>query len=108
MTLLEHHTLTFMLVFVLFFFSFSFFFLFFSQVSAYSPLGLGFLTGKYDESNLPSGPRRKLAKSIFAVDADASSPAPAADSGTVVTSGTDEVQQHLQPLPEIEIVALLA
>ena len=26
-------------------------------VIAYSPLGLGMLTGKYDASNLPKGPR---------------------------------------------------
>lgn len=27
------------------------------RLIAYSPLGLGMLTGKYDASNLPNGPR---------------------------------------------------
>lgn len=30
------------------------------RVIAYSPLGLGMLTGKYTPSNLPPGPRYKL------------------------------------------------
>ena len=38
-------------------------------VLAYSPLGLGLLSGKYDASHPPSGPRAKLAESFFAQDA---------------------------------------
>jgi aryl-alcohol dehydrogenase-like predicted oxidoreductase len=37
------------------------------EVIAYSPLALGLLTGKYDQSHLPSGPRNGLAKSLFNV-----------------------------------------
>ena len=35
------------------------------QTIAYSPLGLGLLTGKYDETKYPSGPRGKLAEALF-------------------------------------------
>mmetsp|Transcript_32032 Transcript_32032/g.48985 ORF Transcript_32032/g.48985 Transcript_32032/m.48985 type:complete len:284 (+) Transcript_32032:381-1232(+) len=35
------------------------------QVLSYSPLALGFLTGKYNRDNLPSGPRNQLGKSLF-------------------------------------------
>ena len=34
-------------------------------VLSYSPLALGFLTGKYNESNLPAGPRRGLFKQLL-------------------------------------------
>lgn len=36
------------------------------QVLAYSPLGLGILTGKFSETNLPSGPRKALAEKYLA------------------------------------------
>ena len=35
------------------------------KVLSYSPLALGFLTGKYSESNLPSGPRAKIGKQLY-------------------------------------------
>jgi pyridoxine 4-dehydrogenase len=35
------------------------------KVLAYSPLALGYLTGKYTASNLPSGPRAKIGKQLF-------------------------------------------
>ncbi|KAF6983772.1 hypothetical protein CFC21_001890 [Triticum aestivum] len=35
------------------------------QLIAYSPLGLGMLTGKYDASNLPNGPRSVLFRQIL-------------------------------------------
>jgi pyridoxine 4-dehydrogenase len=35
------------------------------QVLAYSPLALGFLTGKYNKDKLPSGPRQTLGKTLF-------------------------------------------
>ncbi|KAL6641314.1 hypothetical protein ACP70R_019495 [Stipagrostis hirtigluma subsp. patula] len=35
------------------------------RLIAYSPLGLGMLTGKYDASNLPSGPRSVLFRQIL-------------------------------------------
>jgi pyridoxine 4-dehydrogenase len=35
------------------------------QVLSYSPLALGFLTGKYNESNLPKGPRQGLFKQLL-------------------------------------------
>lgn len=35
------------------------------KVLAYSPLCLGFLTGKYNKGNLPSGPRKAAAKKLF-------------------------------------------
>ena len=35
------------------------------KVLAYSPLALGYLTGKYSESNLPQGPRAKIGKQLF-------------------------------------------
>lgn len=35
------------------------------RVIAYSPLGLGMLTGKYDASNLPNGPRSVLFRQIL-------------------------------------------
>lgn len=35
------------------------------QVLSYSPLALGFLTGKYNEDNLPSGPRQGLFKQLL-------------------------------------------
>ena len=35
------------------------------KVLSYSPLALGFLTGKYNKSNLPSGPRSKIAQQLF-------------------------------------------
>jgi len=33
---------------------------------SYSPLALGFLTGKYSFANLPTGPRKKLGEKLFA------------------------------------------
>lgn len=36
------------------------------KVLSYSPLALGFLTGKYSRDDLPSGPRSKIAKQLFA------------------------------------------
>lgn len=36
------------------------------KVIAYSPLALGFLTGKYSKDRLPSGPRSALGASLFA------------------------------------------
>ena len=36
------------------------------KILAYSPLGLGLLTGKYDADHLPSGPRSKLGKELYA------------------------------------------
>lgn len=38
------------------------------KVLAYSPLGLGLLSGKYSKDKLPSGPRAELAKAFFAQD----------------------------------------
>mmetsp|Transcript_686 Transcript_686/g.2048 ORF Transcript_686/g.2048 Transcript_686/m.2048 type:complete len:410 (-) Transcript_686:126-1355(-) len=38
------------------------------KVLSYSPLALGFLTGKYDKGNLPSGPRSKIGEQLFATD----------------------------------------
>ena len=35
------------------------------KVLAYSPLALGFLTGKYSKAQLPSGPRSALGKQLF-------------------------------------------
>jgi pyridoxine 4-dehydrogenase len=35
------------------------------KVLSYSPLALGFLTGKYGKDNLPAGPRSKIAKQLF-------------------------------------------
>jgi pyridoxine 4-dehydrogenase len=35
------------------------------KVLSYSPLALGFLTGKYDKDNRPSGPRGNIAKTLF-------------------------------------------
>jgi len=35
------------------------------QTIAYSPLGLGLLTGKYGPENYPTGPRSKLAEKLF-------------------------------------------
>jgi len=35
------------------------------KVLSYSPLALGFLTGKYSSENLPSGPRKKLGEKLF-------------------------------------------
>ena len=35
------------------------------KVLSYSPLALGFLTGKYDATHLPSGPRAKTAELLF-------------------------------------------
>lgn len=35
------------------------------KVLAYSPLALGFLTGKYNADVLPSGPRNKIGKELF-------------------------------------------
>ncbi|KAL7533282.1 hypothetical protein ACHAXR_005149 [Thalassiosira sp. AJA248-18] len=39
------------------------------KVLSYSPLALGFLTGKYNKSNLPSGPRAKIGKQLYEDDA---------------------------------------
>ena len=36
------------------------------KVLSYSPLALGFLTGKYDSNNLPAGPRSKIGEKLFA------------------------------------------
>jgi len=35
------------------------------KVLSYSPLALGFLTGKYSKDNFPKGPRGKIAKNLF-------------------------------------------
>lgn len=35
------------------------------KVLSYSPLALGFLTGKYDKETRPSGPREAIAKTLF-------------------------------------------
>ena len=35
------------------------------KVLSYSPLALGFLTGKYDTNNRPSGPRLAISKKLF-------------------------------------------
>jgi pyridoxine 4-dehydrogenase len=35
------------------------------KVLAYSPLALGFLTGKYSTSQLPDGPRNSIGKQLF-------------------------------------------
>mmetsp|Transcript_23431 Transcript_23431/g.46891 ORF Transcript_23431/g.46891 Transcript_23431/m.46891 type:complete len:241 (+) Transcript_23431:103-825(+) len=35
------------------------------KVLSYSPLALGFLTGKYSKENLPSGPRSKIGEQLF-------------------------------------------
>merc|ERR1712087_103607 len=35
------------------------------KVLSYSPLALGFLTGKYSKDNLPSGPRKVLGEKLF-------------------------------------------
>ena len=37
-------------------------------VLSYSPLALGYLTGKYNKSNLPKGPRAKIGEQLFAED----------------------------------------
>ncbi len=42
------------------------------KVLSYSPLALGFLTGKYDRKNIPSGPRQKIANTLFQGDAGSS------------------------------------
>lgn len=39
------------------------------KVLSYSPLALGFLTGKYNKSYFPSGPRSKIAEELFKDDA---------------------------------------
>ena len=39
------------------------------RVLAYSPLGLGLLSGKYNKDRLPEGPRASLATAFFAQDA---------------------------------------
>lgn len=39
------------------------------NVLSYSPLALGFLTGKYNKSYFPSGPRSKIAEELFKDDA---------------------------------------
>ena len=39
---------------------------------AYSPLGLGLLTGKYDATHFPTGPRGKLAEQLFGKNPSAS------------------------------------
>lgn len=39
------------------------------KVLSYSPLALGFLTGKYDKDTRPTGPRQKIAKTLFDGDA---------------------------------------
>jgi pyridoxine 4-dehydrogenase len=39
------------------------------QVLSYSPLALGFLTGKYNKDSTPSGPRKNIAKTLFEGDA---------------------------------------
>ena len=38
------------------------------KVLSYSPLALGYLTGKYSKDNLPSGPRAKIGKDLFSED----------------------------------------
>lgn len=35
------------------------------KVLSYSPLALGFLTGKYNKEKLPSGPRSKIGEQLF-------------------------------------------
>ena len=40
------------------------------KVLAYSPLGLGLLSGKYNRERLPEGPRAQLAKAFFEDDAE--------------------------------------
>ena len=35
------------------------------KVLSYSPLVLGFLTGKYSKDNFPKGPRGNIVKNIF-------------------------------------------
>lgn len=35
------------------------------QVLAYSPIGLGLLSGKYSAEQLPEGPRAELAKAVL-------------------------------------------
>jgi len=42
------------------------------KVLSYSPLALGFLTGKYDRKNIPTGPRQRIANTLFEGDAGAS------------------------------------
>ena len=39
------------------------------EVLSYSPLALGFLTGKYDKDTRPKGPRQKIAETLFDGDA---------------------------------------
>lgn len=39
------------------------------KVLSYSPLALGFLTGKYNKDNRPTGPRQNIAKTLFDGDA---------------------------------------
>lgn len=39
------------------------------KVLSYSPLALGYLTGKYSATHLPSGPRAKIGKDLYADDA---------------------------------------
>ena len=39
-------------------------------VLAYSPLGLGLLSGKYSREKLPEGPRAQLAKTFFTENAE--------------------------------------
>jgi len=41
------------------------------KVLSYSPLALGFLAGKYNKSNLPSGPRAKIGEQLYADDNEA-------------------------------------
>ena len=41
------------------------------RILAYSPLGLGLLSGKYSLANPPKGPRKKLAESFFSQPASA-------------------------------------
>ena len=41
------------------------------KILAYSPLGLGLLSGKYSLANPPKGPRKKLAESFFSQPASA-------------------------------------
>jgi len=41
------------------------------KVLSYSPLALGFLAGKYNKSNLPSGPRAKIGEQLYKDDNEA-------------------------------------
>ena len=40
------------------------------RVLSYSPLALGYLTGKYSKSNLPKGPRAKIGEQLYADDSE--------------------------------------